>query len=99
MTIRDFCETMCCFSYDKIIVHWPYEDDPNDTCQIESSNYEAIAELFGDIHILTMGESSDLDGSDGSLFIERNDNETNILIYLTREQMKNHIEKRQGDKT
>ena len=86
MTINDLFETLDFLSYDKIIVHWPMMSDvpDNDFHAISFDYAKPLQELFGDTHIMTMKETEEADGGDASLFINVENGNIVIHIYLTR---------------
>jgi hypothetical protein len=87
MTINELFETLDFSSYDKIVVHWPMMigDGRDDEFHAISFDYaEPLQELFGDIHIMTMAETSEADGGDASLFINIENGNIVIHIYLER---------------
>ena len=89
MTINDLFQTLDFSCYDEIIVHWPMMVDngqEKDYHAISSKYAEPLQELFGDIHIMTMDETSNYDGGDASLFIHINQQDGVVIhIYLKRE--------------
>ena len=92
MTINDLFNTLDFSSYDKIIVHWPIIADEKDMDYhaISFDYAEPLQELFGDVHIMTMKETAEIDGGDASLFVNTNQTgEIIIHIYLNREDVVN----------
>ena len=86
MTIRNLFETLDFSSYDKIVVHWPLaEGDSSEFHDVEFAYSEPLIELFGNINIMTMSETSDTDGGDASLFINTDKDGIVIHIYIKRE--------------
>lgn len=92
MTINDLFNTLDFSSYSKIIVHWPMIADERDMDYhaISFDYAEPLQELFGDVHIMTMKETAEIDGGDASLFINTDHTgEIIIHIYLNREDVVN----------
>ena len=88
MTINDLFNTLDFSSYDKIVLHWAMIDDGRDRDYhaISFDYAEPLQELFGDVRIMTMNETSDFDGGDASLFINTDPKDGIVIhIYLTRE--------------
>lgn len=88
MTINDLFNTLDFSSYDKIVVHWPMVDNvqDDDYHAITFDYAEPLQELFGNIRIMTMSETQDINGGDASLFININPNDGTVIhIYLNRE--------------
>ena len=91
MTINDLFETLDFSSYDKIVVHWPWADqDESDATkeyhEITFDFADAVMDLFGHVHIMTMDETGQYDGGDGSLYIVSDSKDgIAIHIYLRRE--------------
>lgn len=85
MTIKDLFETLDYSSYDGIIVHWPVNIDFDDDYHSVSFDYgDAVIDVFGDIEIMNMQETSEDNKGDASLFIRYEKDRTNIHIYLKR---------------
>ena len=86
MTIKNLFDTLDFSSYDKIIVHWPIvEGDASEFHDVEFTYAEPLVGLFGDVGIMTMSETSDMDGGDASLFINTDKDGIVIHIYIKRE--------------
>lgn len=87
MTINNLFETLDFSSYDKIVVHWPTSHEDGEFNEISFDYAEPLQELFGDVNIMTMSETSEHDGGDASLFINTDPKEDEIVIhiYLKRE--------------
>ena len=88
MTINDLFNTLDFASYDKIIVHWPMIADGRDMDyhSISFDYAEPLQELFGDVHIMTMEETQNIDGGDASLFVNMDPKDGIVIhIYLNRE--------------
>ena len=90
MTIKNLLDTLDFSSYDKIIVHWPNDCGDNDFHSVTFDYSDPCIELFGNINIMTMKETSDHDGGDASLFIHVDkDDGVVVHIYITREDVVN----------
>ena len=87
MTINDLFNTLDFSSYSKIIVHWPTSHEDDEFNEIFFDYAEPLQELFGDVNIMTMSETSEHDGGDASLFINTDPKDGRIIIhiYLKRE--------------
>ena len=89
MTINDLFNTLDFSSYDKIVVHWPMmvDDGRDEDYHAVTFDYaEPFQELFGNIRIMTMSETSDINGGDASLFINTDPKDGIVIhIYLNRE--------------
>ena len=67
MTIKELFETLNVCSYDKIVVHWPWEnqDESNIDKEYHDVTFDlagAVIDLFGHVHIMTMDETGQYDG-------------------------------------
>jgi hypothetical protein len=86
MTIKNLFDTLEFSCYDKIVVHWPCEDGGDDYNMVSFDFAEPCVELFGNINIMTITETSEHDGGDASLFIHADEHRNvEIHIYLKRE--------------
>ena len=88
MTINDLFSTLDFSSYDKIVVHWPMIGDgrEEDYHTVSFDYSEPLQELFGNVKIMTMDETHDIDGGDASLFINTDPKDGIVIhIYLNRE--------------
>ena len=86
MTINDLFETLEFSSYDKIVVHWPWADQDESATtkeyhEITFDFADAVMDLFGHVDIMTMDETGQYDGGDGSLYID-SDSKDGMMIQF-----------------
>lgn len=86
MTIKNLFDTLDFSSYDKIVIHWPNNCGDDEFNSVTFDYADPCIELFGNLNIMTMHETSDHDGGDASLFINIDKNDGVVIhIYLKRE--------------